>query len=118
MNQSTEQAPRGQTPAPAPAPSSPVQAVLGREQAEATASMLRVVSDPSRLQLLSLIQNAPNGHARITDLTVALGLRQPTVTYHVKVLVEAGVVRREARGREVLLSIVPDRLTTISDLLR
>nr|WP_300403059.1 metalloregulator ArsR/SmtB family transcription factor [uncultured Rhodococcus sp.] len=97
---------------------SPVRAALSRAQAEDTATVLRVVSDPTRLQILSLIHTSANQRARVTELTVALGLRQPTVSHHLKVMTEAGVVAREPIGREVWYHIVPTRLDAIADLLR
>ncbi|GEL48161.1 transcriptional regulator [Cellulomonas hominis] len=100
-----------------PAPT-PLHTALSREQAESTASLLRVVSDPTRLQLLSLMHHSENGEACVSDLARALGFRQPTVTYHLKVLADAGVVTREPRGRQVWCSILPDRLAAIGDLLR
>ncbi|HLS73854.1 MAG TPA: metalloregulator ArsR/SmtB family transcription factor [Actinomycetaceae bacterium] len=95
-----------------------LQPAMSREQAESTASLLRVVSDPTRLQMLSLIHHSAAGEACVTELADALQLRQPTVTYHLKVLAEAGVITREPRGRHVWCSIVPQRLSAIGDLLR
>lgn len=92
--------------------------VLSREQAVDTAEVLRVVSDPTRLQLLSLIHHSVDGRARVTDLTRALGLRQPTVSHHLRVMTEAGVLHREPAGREAWYSIEAERLQAISDLLR
>lgn len=91
--------------------------MLGRTQAVDTASLLRVVSDPTRLQLLSLIHHSPEGRARVADLTRALGLRQPTVSHHLRVMTEAGVLHREPTGREAWYSIEAERLQAISDLL-
>ena len=103
---------------PAPVGARPLRVTLGREQAEDTARLLRVVSDPTRLQLLSLIHHSAEGRARVVDLTAALQFRQPTISHHLKVLVEAGVVERDPIGREVWYSIVPTRLAAIGDLLR
>jgi ArsR family transcriptional regulator len=91
---------------------------LTKEQAEDTAQVLSVVSSAVRLQLLSLIHNSVNGRARVVDLTNALGLRQPTVSHHLKVMSEAGIVSRDPVGREVWYEIVPQRLSAIADLLR
>jgi len=91
---------------------------LTKEQAEDTAQMFSVVSNPTRLQILSMIHHSPQGVARVVDLTAALDLRQPTVSHHMKVMYEAGIVSREPAGREVWYSIVPERLTAIADLLR
>ncbi|GAB4086287.1 metalloregulator ArsR/SmtB family transcription factor [Myceligenerans cantabricum] len=107
---------------PSPEPARGVQpalrSALSREQAEGTAALLRVVSDPTRLQLLSLIHHSEEGRARVADLTRVLGLRQPTVSHHLKVMNEAGVLSRDPVGREVWYAIVPDRLDAIADLLR
>ncbi|MDA8440405.1 MAG: metalloregulator ArsR/SmtB family transcription factor [Propionibacterium sp.] len=91
---------------------------LSRQEAESTGALLRVVSDASRLQLLSLIHNSRDGEARVADLARALDLRSPTVSYHLRMLGEAGVVSRDPRGRDVWYSIVPQRLASIADLLR
>ena len=91
---------------------------LNRGEAEQLASLLRVVSDPTRLQLLSMIIASPDGEACVTDLHVPLGLTQPTVSHHLRLLVEAGLLSRERRGKQVWFSIVRDRLAAISDILR
>jgi ArsR family transcriptional regulator len=62
---------------------------LSRTDAERLAAILQVVSDPTRLQLLSLVKASPGGEANVGDLTAPLGLSQPTVSYHLKVLVDA-----------------------------
>jgi ArsR family transcriptional regulator len=95
-----------------------VRATLSRERAERTASVLRVVSDPTRLQILSLIHHSLDQQARTADLTKALGLRQPTVSHHLKVMHEAGVLDRERSGRESWYTIAPEGLSAIADLLR
>ena len=77
-----------------------------------------MVSDPTRLQLLSLIHESVDGRARVVDLTRALGLRQPTVSHHVGLMADAGVLRRSPVGREVWYSIEVERLSAIADLLR
>lgn len=91
---------------------------LSKEQADDTASMLRVVSDGTRIRLLSLIHNSVDGSARVSDLTEAIGLRQPTVSRHLKLMADAGVLERRPVGREVWYSINAGRLSSIADLLR
>lgn len=91
---------------------------LSRQQAEDTAGLLRVVSDAARIRLLSLIYNSVDGSARVTDLTEAMGLTQPTVSRHLKIMTEAGILHRDPVGREVWYSIDSDRLSAIADLLR
>lgn len=95
-----------------------LRSTLSRGQAEDTAALLRVVSDSTRLQLLSLIHHSGEGGARVTELTAALGLRQPTISHHLKVMTEAGILIREPVGREVWYSIDSSRLSAIADLLR
>lgn len=102
----------------AESPPRALRAALTRAQAESTAQMLSVVSNPVRLQILSLIHHSPGGLARVVDLTEALELRQPTVSHHLKVMFEAGILTREPVGREAWYGIVAERLVAISDLLR
>jgi ArsR family transcriptional regulator len=88
----------------------PRQAPLGRREAERMAEALRVLADPARLQLLSLIASGPGAQACVCDLTQPLGLSQPTVSHHLKVLQEAGLVDREQRGRWAFYRLLPERL--------
>ena len=59
---------------------------------------LKAIADPARLRLLSLIQAQPDHEACVCHLTEPLGLSQPTVSHHLKVLLQAGLVEREQRG--------------------
>ena len=68
--------------------------------------------------MLSVIAGSPGGEATVGDLADALGLRQPTITHHVGIMVDDGVLLREQRGRQVWLSISPDREAAVGDLLR
>ncbi|WP_407319586.1 metalloregulator ArsR/SmtB family transcription factor [Isoptericola halotolerans] len=102
----------------ASAPTPGLRLTLSRELAESTAAVLRVVSDPTRLQILGILRASPDGAARVSDLTRALGLRQPTVSHHVKVMREAGILNRRPEGREVWYAIDPARLDAVGDLLR
>lgn len=106
-------------PSPLPVPSdASAGAPLGRSAAEDLARTLRAVADPTRLQLLSVILDSDDGRATVTQLTAALGLRQPTVTHHVRILVDDGLLQREPDGKFAWLSVAPDRLPAIEDLLR
>jgi ArsR family transcriptional regulator, arsenate/arsenite/antimonite-responsive transcriptional repressor len=80
-------------------------APLSESEAEALASMLRVLADPARLQLVSVIAAQPDAEACVCNLTDPVGLSQPTVSHHLKLLHEAGVLDREQRGRWVYYSI-------------
>jgi ArsR family transcriptional regulator len=87
-----------------------LKAPLGAAEAEEVAAALRVVADPARLRLLSLISNAEGAEACVCDLTGALGLSQPTVSHHLKVLADAGLLEREHAGDERITASCPERL--------
>lgn len=91
---------------------------LARSAAEDLARTLRAVADPTRLQLLSVILDSADGRVTVTQLTEALGLRQPTVTHHVRILIEDGLLEREPDGKFAWLSVAADRRPAIEDLLR
>jgi ArsR family transcriptional regulator len=74
-------------------------APLDEAAADRLAAALRVLADPARLRLLSIISACAEGEACVCDLTEPLGLSQPTVSHHLKVLADAGLVEREQRGR-------------------
>ena len=76
---------------------------LDEEAAEQLAAALRVLADPARLRLLSILGSHPSGEACVCELTGPIGLSQPTVSHHLKVLADAGLVGREKRGRLGLL---------------
>lgn len=74
------------------------ESALTDDEAEATAAVFRALGDPARVKLLSIVASSPTGEACVCQLTEPLGLSQPTVSHHLKVLVEAGLLRREKRG--------------------
>jgi ArsR family transcriptional regulator len=83
---------------------------MGEEAAEKLAAALRVLADPARLRLLSLIGAHPDGEACVCNLTGPLGLSQPTVSHHLKVLADAGLLEREQRGRWAYFTVHPEPL--------
>jgi ArsR family transcriptional regulator len=91
---------------------------MGRDQAQDLAQLLKAVADPSRLQLLSLIRASEAGEICVCNLTGPLGLSQPTVSHHLRVLTEAGLINREQRGTWAWYSIVPDRLKELATIFR
>lgn len=95
----------------------PIEA-LDRETAESLARTLRALADPTRLQLLSLIRRSDNAEATGGMLAEQLGLSQPTVSHHLHIMVDDGLLVRERRGRSAWFSVVPDRAAEIDDLLR
>lgn len=91
--------------------------VLEDDQAEALARMFKALGDPHRVKLLSIIAAADDKEACVCDLTEPVGLSQPTVSHHMKLLVEAGLVTREQRGRWAYFSIVPGILDSLAATL-
>ncbi|MFC8681334.1 metalloregulator ArsR/SmtB family transcription factor [Microbacterium ureisolvens] len=83
----------------------------------ADASALTVVADPTRARILRLIIDAPDGRELVGRLADALGLRQPTVSHHMRALLEAGVVDREPDGRRVWYSLDPDHADLVTAML-
>jgi ArsR family transcriptional regulator, arsenate/arsenite/antimonite-responsive transcriptional repressor len=81
------------------------------------AGVLKALADPARLRLLSLIQSAEDGEACVCDLTAPLGLSQPTVSHHLRILTEAGLLEREKRGVWAYYSLVPSAISSIAELL-
>jgi ArsR family transcriptional regulator len=73
--------------------------VIDAATAEHLAAMFKALADPARVKLLSLIAASEGGEACICDLTGPLELAQPTVSHHMKLLVAAGLVTREQRGK-------------------
>jgi ArsR family transcriptional regulator len=89
------------------------QSELTHEEAEQLAGTLKAVADPARIRLLSLIQAQPEGEACVCQLTEPLGLGQPTVSHHLKVLEEAGFLTHQRRGRWVYYKAVPEALAAV-----
>lgn len=75
-----------------------LEAPLSDEEAEGTARVFQALAEPTRIKLLSLIASSPTGERCVCELTEPLRLRQPTVSHHLRVLVEAGLLHRERRG--------------------
>lgn len=84
--------------------------VLAEEDAVELADALKVLADPARLRLLSMVASAADGEACACDLVEPLGRSQPTVSHHLSMLVEAGFLTREKRGRWAWYRVVPARL--------
>ena len=92
--------------------------VLDQADAERLAGVLKALAEPSRLRLVSMIAaNAATGATCVCDLIEPVGLSQPTVSHHLKVLVDAGIFTREQRGRWAYYRLVPDTLSSIARLL-
>ncbi len=92
-------------------------APLSEEAAEVLAAALRIVADPTRLRLLSLIATRAGAEGCVCELTEPLGLSQPTVSHHLKVLTSAGILEREKRGRWVYFRIDREPLIALQAAL-
>ena len=89
---------------------------MDRATAENLAHLLKAVADPARLQLLAQIRASNDGEVCACDLTDPLGLSQPTVSHHLKVLTEAGLITREQRGTWAWFSLVPEQLEALASV--
>jgi ArsR family transcriptional regulator, arsenate/arsenite/antimonite-responsive transcriptional repressor len=85
-------------------------APLDELQAERMADAFRVVGDAARLRILSLIASKDPEESWVGELTEALGLSQPTVSHHLRVLHEAGLIERETRGTRTYFSLECDQI--------
>jgi ArsR family transcriptional regulator, arsenate/arsenite/antimonite-responsive transcriptional repressor len=90
---------------------------LDRDEAERLSRTLKAIADPARLQVLSFLRSRPNGEACACDLVEPLRLAQPTVSHHLKVLYEAGLLDREKRATWVHYRLPDDRLPSIRQAL-
>jgi ArsR family transcriptional regulator len=94
-----------------------LQARLGRDDAESLAATLKAIADPGRLRLLSYIAGQPGAEACVCHLVEPLGLAQPTVSHHLKVLTKAGLLARERRGTWMFYRLVPERVEALRQAL-
>lgn len=92
--------------------------MLDADDADRLAGVLKALADPARLRLLSLVRAADKGEVCVGELVGALGLTQPTVSHHLRVLTGAGLLRRERRGNWVWYSAATERLDEVRELLR
>src|SRR3954447_2795194 len=92
--------------------------VLDGAAAEALARVFKALGGPPRVRLLSLIAAHHGGEACVCDLTEPVGLSQPTVSHHLKQLVEAGLITREQRGKWAYYRVVQPALDALADSLR
>ncbi len=100
---------------PNPTPCCPpvLHTVLGKADADELAATLKALADPVRLRVLSFIAGQPDGEACVCHVIEPVGLSQPTVSHHLKVLHHAGLLEREKRGAWVYYRVVADRLEAV-----
>jgi ArsR family transcriptional regulator len=90
---------------------------LSAQEAEQLAATMKALADPARLRLLSIVAASPNSEACVCDLIEPVGLSQPTVSHHLKVLTNAGFLTRSKRGTWAYFALVPGALDRVSQLL-
>jgi len=90
---------------------------LSQEQAEQVAPLLKALPAPVRLRLMSLVASHPGGEACVCDLNEAFDLSQPTISHHLKVLHEAGLLDRDKRGVWVYYRVRPEALASLGTLI-
>jgi ArsR family transcriptional regulator len=92
--------------------------VLDTDQAHQLARVFKALGDPTRVLLLSMIAAHDGGEACVCELTDPVGLSQPTVSHHLKQLVDAGLISREQRGKWAYYRMVEGMLSSVADALR
>jgi ArsR family transcriptional regulator len=86
-------------------------------QAADLARLLKALADPTRLRLVSMVAVHEGGEACVCELTEPLGLTQPTISHHLKILVDAGIFTRDKRGVWAYYALVPAALDALSAVL-
>ncbi|WP_083914277.1 ArsR/SmtB family transcription factor [Ilumatobacter nonamiensis] len=90
---------------------------MDRNTADELAARLSAAADPVRLQVLSIIAHAPGGEVCACDFVEPLGKSQPTVSHHLKVLTEAGLVEGDKRGRWIWYRLGPSAIDDLAGSL-
>jgi len=91
--------------------------VMTTTEAQTLAASLKALADPVRLRLVSLVAAHEDGEACVCDLTDPVALSQPTVSHHLKILVDAGILTRQQRGKWAYYRLVPETLNALSSLI-
>ncbi len=94
-----------------------VETPLTVSESEIISSTFRVLADPVRLRLLSIIASVPEGEVCACDLTTPVGRSQATVSHHLSVLLDAGLVTREQRGKWAWFQVAPGRADFVRSVL-
>ena len=90
---------------------------ISADQAADLARLLKALADPTRLRLVSMVAAHEGGEACVCDLTEPLGLTQPTISHHLKILVDAGIFTRDKRGVWAYYALVPVAMDSLSAVL-
>jgi ArsR family transcriptional regulator, arsenate/arsenite/antimonite-responsive transcriptional repressor len=86
-------------------------------QAADLGRLLKALADPTRLRLVSMVAAHDGGEACVCDLTEPLGLTQPTISHHLKILVDAGIFTRDKRGVWAYYALVPSAMDALAAVL-
>jgi ArsR family transcriptional regulator, arsenate/arsenite/antimonite-responsive transcriptional repressor len=89
---------------------------ISAEQAAGVVPMLKAIADPARLRLLSLVLSHEGAEACVCDLTPSFDLSQPTISHHLKILHESGLLDREKRGTWVFYKARPEAMAALGSL--
>jgi ArsR family transcriptional regulator, arsenate/arsenite/antimonite-responsive transcriptional repressor len=90
---------------------------LTADQATDLAGLLKALADPTRLRLVSMVAAHEGGEMCVCELTEPLGLTQPTISHHLKVLIDAGILTRDKRGVWAYYALVPGALDAVAAVL-
>lgn len=90
---------------------------LSQDDAADLAATFKALADPTRVRLLSLVASSAGAEACVCDLTEPVGLSQPTVSHHLRILVDAGLLTRSKRGVWSYYAVVPGALEAIASAL-
>jgi ArsR family transcriptional regulator len=90
---------------------------LSHDAALELAGMLKALSDPVRLRLLSIVASRTGSEACVCDISVGIDVTQPTISHHLKVLRTAGLLDSERRGSWVYYRVIPEALQKLSLVL-
>jgi len=92
--------------------------VLSNDEAEATAGLFRALADPARVRIVNLLATSGGEPVCVCHLIEPLGLSQPTVSHHMRKLLDAGLVEREQRGKWAYFSLNPEAVSRLEGLVR
>lgn len=90
---------------------------ISEQEADTVARKFKALADPARIRILSIVASSPEQEACVCDLQEPLGLSQPTVSHHLKVLSQAGFLTRSQRGSWAYYSLIPGALEAVSRAL-
>ena len=92
--------------------------IMSSERAIALADVFRAIADPTRVRLIDYLAAVPGGTVCACHLPAHLGISQPTLSHHLKKLVDGGIITREQRGRWAHYTVVPESLAVLSEFLK